>query len=228
MTNQRHEPPVRVYSHLTSQEEAAYRMAIHERDPALSPARQAQLYELYLNGMSCTEISRYAKGGARLGLVVKACVEGDWYNKYQTYTEHLLRTVTGRVRQVQSEAVNFAADCLAVAHKQHGLAMKKYLETGDPSDLGEFSLKNLSQYRTMVELLLKLTGQDRAKPLNSLPPPPEKAVEGRQGSETLEGEVVPEGRSLPMPGPMELLMSGPPTPEMAAALIRGLHNGPAK
>lgn len=225
--------PVQVHSHLTYKEEAAYRVAVREKEFPLTPQKQAQLFELYLNGMTCEQIIGTQPPGIRLGAVVRACVEGDWYNKRQSYLNQLLNNVKTRVAQVQSESVNFAADLLAAAHKQHGRKLKKYLETGEEKALGDFAISNLTQYQKAASLLLSLTGQDKGngKPLSPEQGVSERAVTGTQPFKknddgTIDGELVESnGEEL---GLIESLMRGPPTPEMAEAMIRALHEGKVK
>jgi hypothetical protein len=59
------------------------------------------------------------------------------------------------------ESVMFSADLLASANKMFGDKLKKYIQTGDERELGTLKIDSLKQYRDAVELLLKLTGQDK-------------------------------------------------------------------
>jgi uncharacterized protein YfaQ (DUF2300 family) len=73
----------------------------------------------------------------------------------------LLEGVRERVSNTQVEAIGFACDLMAGFHKLQGDKLKKYIQTGDPAELGELSTMNIKTYVTAVELLLKLTGQDK-------------------------------------------------------------------
>lgn len=129
--------------------------------PSLAPSVQMQLYQLYLNGKSCDEIVRL-NPNFNLGMVVRARVENLWDEKREAHIAQLLEGVRERVQQAQLEAVNFACDLLSAVHKLQGDKLKKYLQTGNAEELeglgGNLSLKT---YKDVIELLLKLTGQDK-------------------------------------------------------------------
>ncbi len=128
----------------------------------LAPGVAAGLYELYLNGRSLSEIrAQFTQYG--LGQIVHAAVEGRWNERRLEYLGGLMDRAKGRALQVAAESVEFISDSMAAAHKMHGAALKKYLVTGDPKDLGAFGIGSLKQYRDTVEVLLKITGQDGTK-----------------------------------------------------------------
>lgn len=150
---------------LSLREDAAYRTHMRANEQPLSPKTQAELFELYIHGFSCEEILRLNRSkGFRLGAIVRACKEGEWYSKRAEYITSLLTNVADRVRQVQSESVMFIANTLAVAHKQYDEQHKLYLQTGDREYLKDsLAITNLAQYFKVAEMLLRLTGQDNNK-----------------------------------------------------------------
>ncbi len=126
---------------------------------ALAPGVQAGMFELYLNGTSLAQIrATFPQFG--LGQIVHAAVEGRWNEHKASYITGLMSRAKDRAVQVAAESVNFIADAMAVAHKLHGDAFKKYLASGNPNDLGAFSVGSPKQYRDWVETLMKVTGQD--------------------------------------------------------------------
>ncbi len=145
---------------LTKEEARAYRIYMAKKDPPLAPQIQAQLFNLYLNGASCEEIQRL-NPNLSLGMIVRARVEGLWDDQRQRYLDSLFSAVRERVQQVQMESVMLTADMLAAANKMFGDKLKKYIQTDDPRELGELRIDSLKQYRDAVELLMKLTGQDK-------------------------------------------------------------------
>lgn len=147
-----------VESNLTSREEAAYRQHMQANEPALSPILQMELFELYLRGSNCEEIARVNKG-IRLGAIVRASIEGDWHGRRQLYVKGMLDGLKTRVTQAQGEAVGFLADYLAVAHKLYGDKFKKFMQTGNEDELGSLKPTSISQYKAVLELMLKATGQ---------------------------------------------------------------------
>lgn len=145
---------------LTPEEKKALKLYRAKNDPPLAPQIQMQLFELYLNGSSCEEIQRL-NPNVPLGMIVRARIDGDWDRRLSDYRDRLLTEVRTRVEQVQVESVMFTADMLAAANKMNGDKLKKFIQTGDSRELGDLNITSLKQYRDAVELLLKLTGQDR-------------------------------------------------------------------
>jgi len=92
-------PRERAISKLTPTERSA--LGRYE-GPPLSPAVQAQLFELYLNGSDTDEISRLNRNFT-LGMIVGAKVDGLWDERKQAHIGTLLDTVRERVQQVQLE-----------------------------------------------------------------------------------------------------------------------------
>lgn len=147
---------------LTKAEALAYGSWRSRNDPGLSPAFQAQLFELFLNGSSCEEIAKL-NPGVSLGSIVAARVSGRWDERRDGHINKLLDTIRERVQQVTLETVEVVADTLAAANKLNSRRLKKFIQTGDPKDLGDaasITPSSVKQYREVAELLLKLTGQD--------------------------------------------------------------------
>jgi hypothetical protein len=133
---------------------------------AIAPSVQAQLFTLYLNGRSLNEIRQLNHPAFSLGQIVHAAVEGDWYNQKAEYQSGLMLAARERLQQVGCESVKFLADSISAAHKQHGEALQKYLQSGNPADLGAFGIGSIRQYKEVLELLLKATGQDKTSTTN--------------------------------------------------------------
>lgn len=127
----------------------------------LASSLQARFFNMFLQGISCEEIVRL-NPGMSLGQVVTARVEGKWDEKRQNHVETLLRETALRLQQTTLEGIDFITTALAAANKLEGDKIKKYLQTGDPKELGEFTVKNWGDYGKLLSLLKTLTGQDKA------------------------------------------------------------------
>ena len=156
---------------------------------SIAPSVQAQLFGLYLNGRSLGEIRQLNHPSFSLGQIVDAAVQGDWYNQKLEYQSGLLQQARTRLEQIGCESVAFLADSLAAAHKLHGAALQKFLQTGNPADLGAFGVTSIRQYKEVAELILKMTGQDKTSTLNVKGEVKHTAVSG-------EGAGVSKGRTL--------------------------------
>ncbi len=152
-----------VSSHLTHREEAALRAHKAAREPDLGPQLSAQLFELYLRGATLEEIARVNSPSIRLGAIVSAWRNNDWHGRREAYRQGLYESVQHRVSQTQAEGLVFLADYLAVFSKRFGQGMKRYLQTGDDSELGDMKPSNLAQMKMAFELMLKVAGLDQTK-----------------------------------------------------------------
>lgn len=191
-----------VESHLSHREEAAYHANIKAKEPLLSPDKQLQLFELYLRGTSLEQIARINAPHLKLGHVVRAAVEGGWYERRELYVQGMLDGLRGRVQQTQGEAVDFLADYLAVFHKLYGDRFKRFLQNGDEKELGGMMPTNLGQYRVILELMLKATGQGEKKTIGGV----------------VQHQVSVGAPAIPNPA------VGPMSDEQAMQALFALHN----
>ncbi len=129
---------------------------------ALATSVQLQLFELYLAGRTFAEI-RALNTQWGLGQIVHAGVMGRWNEHRAIYLDELFTRARDRARQVVSEAAEFIGDSLTAAHKQHGAAIRRYIQTGDADELGAFAIASPHQYKDQLEMFLKATGQDNVK-----------------------------------------------------------------
>jgi hypothetical protein len=136
--------------------------------PSISVALSLKMFELYLNGSTCEEIVKVNNNQFSLGQVLEVRVRDGWDEKKDRYLADLYGGIVDKVRQTQMESVGFTADLLAVAHKQFGHKLKRYLQTGDEKELGPLSLNGLLQYQKAVDILMKLTGQDKKEAASKL------------------------------------------------------------
>lgn len=150
-------------SSLSPRELAAYEFVVRHKIPPLSPVTQAAMFEAYLNGIDCVEIARL-NPGISLGQIVWARVDGTWDEKRQEHIESLLNSTRARLQQTHLESADFVMVQLAAAHKQYGDAAKKFLQTGDPKDLGTFGIHGPRQYKETIELLKTLTTPTKKGP----------------------------------------------------------------
>ena len=147
---------------LTTEERKAYEEYVESGRPPLSIQTSLQLYELFLQGSSCQDIAKI-KTAFPLGMIVRARIDHGWDRRRQEHMDGLYEQVGGRIRQTIMESVNFVGDLMAVAHKLHGMKLKKFLITENPDDLGELNLFSFKQYKEAIEMLMKLSGSDNKK-----------------------------------------------------------------
>jgi hypothetical protein len=196
-------PAPRVVLGYTEREEAAYRKHIEKGEAGLTPGFAAQLYELYLNGLSLDQIVERHRG-LRLGELVRAAKEGDWPKRRLDYQNELLDTVRARVQQVQAESIFATTQLVAVMNKRFSDKALKFLETGDEKALDDIKEWSLPQFKTLVELLMRLTGQGGEKKVHV------------QGKVEHKHEAPAAASDLP---PAKPLLAGVTSPDDAAQVL---------
>jgi hypothetical protein len=147
---------------LNEKELAAYRKYAESAKPALSPSTAAQFYALFLQAYTCEDILNQ-NPALGLGIIVKARIEHDWDLQRDQHTKVLMESVGTMVKKATLESIQFAHDGMAVFHRLAGTRFKKYLQTGEERDLGDWKDMSFKTYREFVELIQKLTGQDVSK-----------------------------------------------------------------
>lgn len=172
---------------LTPREQAAYDFVTkyHPGSPELSPHLEGKLFQLFLNGCDCVEIARL-NPGLTLGQIVRARVKSYWDLRKQEHVEALERGIQERMKQLALESTDFLATQISAANKQYGDAAKKFLASGDPADLGQFSIHGYKNYRSAVDLLKIVTGQDQKQKISG-----EVTVKHEVG-ETIKKALTPE------------------------------------
>jgi hypothetical protein len=97
-----------------------------------------------------------------------------------------------RLQQIGCEAIMFMGDSLAAAHKMHGDALAKYMQSGNPADQGAFGITSIRQYKEVLELLLKASGADKTSNTNLNVRGSIEHVAG----ESIANSVATKGKSL--------------------------------
>lgn len=145
---------------LTQKEVNAYKTWQTANKQSIPASVNAGLFALFLQGSTVEEIQDLNPMYS-LGEIVAARVHGDWDERREEHLSKLLDKVGKRVLQVTLESADFMADVIAVAALEHGEKLKRYIQTKNPAELGSFRVKNLKELKEAVEVLQKLTGQDK-------------------------------------------------------------------
>lgn len=138
-------------------------VASKEGNIGLSAKLNAEFFNLFINGYSTQEIQKQ-NPAFKLGLIVKARVENHWDKLKNDHIQAMMVNVAEAAQRTQLEAIRFTADAISAHHKELGSAFRKFIQTGNPADLGSYkdqlTLKNYQQY---IDLFLRLSGQDQKK-----------------------------------------------------------------
>ena len=144
---------------LSNKELDIYRKYIESENLTVAPSKATAFFSLFLQGYSCDEISRM-NPGFDIGLILKTRVDQSWDQRRLEHIQHLLNDVRNIVQSTQLEAIRFVSESLTVFRKMASEKFQKYLQTGNVKDLGEFKNMSFKVYKDLLEMLLRLTGQD--------------------------------------------------------------------
>lgn len=191
----------RVETNLNEVEKKAYEKYLSDGKPSLSPKTAAEFYELFVNGSTTEEIASLNPAFG-LGIIVKARIDYSWDLKKEEYQVRLFETIKEKLQKTQLEAVDFSANSMAVFHKYWNSKFKRYLQTGNESELGEFKVNSFKLYKDIAENLLKLSGQDKKQVVNSgeivhrIEAPVSKTISSKEAAEilkTIDGDFAKKG-----------------------------------
>jgi hypothetical protein len=129
--------------------------------PQLSITTVAKYYELYLQGCSTEDIARL-NPGVDLGAIVHAKIEYGWDLEKSKYVLNLTNNIKEQAVKTHLESVKFLGNVIALTHMRFDEKLKKFFQSKDETELGEFSGKDfdLKEYRHNLDLFFRLTGQD--------------------------------------------------------------------
>lgn len=192
---------------MTPKEQEAYQKYVEANKPPLAVSTAANFFALFLQGHTCEEIAKLNPAFG-LGIIVRARIDNDWDTARDQHLENLMVNIRQVAQQTQLGAIRFVSDGLAVYQRLVGEKFERYLQSGDPSQLGDFKDMGFKQYKELLELLLKLTGQEGSTT---------KKVTG----DVLHRHVVEEGSQ-----PITVRADRPMTSTEAEVLLKRLDTGP--
>lgn len=126
--------------------------------------RQLRLSGLYIDGVSPKQIATI-NPDLKLGAVLKTMVNDNWQDRRNEIMGELYREATINSKFAHLKSLNFVSGMLEVYNKRYEISIKKFLDTGNPEDLGDLQSLKIKDYSKILEMLLKLLGQDAPQPL---------------------------------------------------------------
>lgn len=134
-------------------------------DPKQTPVlrvgaeKQLELFNLFLNGYTCSEIYRSNKTkDLTLGQIVICCVEGKWHEQRLQYITDLFNTARTKATVAIEEGISFMVLVMNASHKYHRKNLEDYIKTGNLEELQKTKteIASIRQYKDAVDTLLKL------------------------------------------------------------------------
>lgn len=112
------------------------------------------MFSLYMQGRTYTEISKIAK--TKKDLVLYMAAKFNWYEKRMEYLNDIQNKITGKLTTTRIESLNFITNLVQFMHKYYGDEFNNFLMTGDKTIIENLDLKMLGQYFKSIEILEKL------------------------------------------------------------------------
>lgn len=140
------------------EKEAHDRWVIGHR-AGLTTDQALRFYDLFLQGCSCEEISRL-NPELELGAIVEARLVHNWDMEKSSYVNNMMVHIREQSQKNYMESIKFLGNVLTTVHMRFEDKLKKYFQTRDEKDLGEFADVDMKEYRHNLDLFFRLTGQD--------------------------------------------------------------------
>jgi len=185
----------KILSSLSDREAGAYRYFLRAKQPELAAELSDELFVLFCQGRDCDEI-RKVKPGLGLGPIVHARIRDKWDERLAEYQRGLVQKVPVLVQQTQLESAEFLTSVMAAGHMLVQKQIDDFMATGNKDHLKGTFLENmtLGQYQKVLEMLMKVTGQDSKKTINhtgGITIAPAKRVSGADAAAILDALELP-------------------------------------
>lgn len=152
-----------------------------QADPQAAPVADEtalRMMALYLRGYECEAVAKEFKG-FRLGAVVAARLRHRWDDARLEYVVKLRSSLIDQTVLVGLETARTAIDLLHCANRDLGEKARAYLAGQGAIPI---KIESVSQYKTLIETVLKIVAPESAVPAPSPPRPEEERPEEIGGS----------------------------------------------
>lgn len=158
MGNEAAELPLNQYPGYTENEVRLITMAEKYGCRVIAPETATKLYQVFLQGYSCAEISRQSKVW-REEEVLWARKMYNWDLLRSEYASKLHSRVQDQLLKTKAEAVEFFSNMLNITHSEHKEQMLKYMITRDEKDKPTSWVSNPRDYKQVIEIMKLITNE---------------------------------------------------------------------
>lgn len=144
----------------TKRELELYSKQIESGFKPISPVLAEQMYNLYLEGYSCYEIAKQNKSLSEED-ILHCRYKYKWDELKDNYIMDRQKQITERLLKSKMESVEYLVNLLSVTHKANKEQILKYIQTGKEEDKPKDLLLGPSGYKSVIEMIQKITGEDR-------------------------------------------------------------------
>jgi hypothetical protein len=126
----------------------------------ISPSLSAEMLNLYMESYSCEQIAHMNKGFAEVD-VLYCRYKYDWDGQRDRYAKQLQEQVVQKLAKLKMESMEFLSNMLSILHKDEREKMIAYLQSGREEDRPKIWATNITTYKSVIETIQKLTGEDK-------------------------------------------------------------------
>lgn len=150
----------KILANLSPMELALLEEAKQEGTKPVAASLAAQFYELFLEGFTCKEIAKQNPVFTEKDILF--CREKyAWDQSKEEYAQILKTRIHEKLAKNKLETVEFITNMMSITHRDYNKQAQKYIQTGKEDDKPDTWIKNSSSYKAVVEILQKVTGEDK-------------------------------------------------------------------
>ena len=144
----------------TTREVTLLRQAELDGSKAISVSLGVQFFRLFLEGFSCLEIAKNNPGFTESDILI-CRKKYKWDEEKDQHIFDLNKRVMEKLAKSTLESLIFLTNTLTVHHKALEAQQAKYIQTGNEADLPKDWQLTPTGYKSILESIQKVTGQDR-------------------------------------------------------------------
>lgn len=146
----------------TEEEWKALEVATETGTRPISKTLQEEMYNLFLEGYDAAKIAKQNKGYSEIDILMTR-YRGNWDENKLKYQDDLQEQILQKLKKTQFESLEFLTNMLSVLHKDERQKMLTYLQTGRKEDRPEIFVSSIGTYKSLIETIQKLTGEDKVQ-----------------------------------------------------------------
>lgn len=124
------------------------------------------MLNLFVNGSTCLEIQNLNQGITEKD-VVYCRVRNRWDEQREEYVQSLTQKIKIKLLNQKLESLDHVTNVLQAYHKSENEQLLRYIQTGKEEDRPKTWINGSSTYKATIEILQKLTGEDRVQKIKT-------------------------------------------------------------
>jgi hypothetical protein len=145
---------------LTATELSTWKAAEEKGYLPLAPSLSGQFFNLFMEGYSCADIAK-RNHPFKESDVLNVRVKYNWDQEREDYAFQLQSAIKEKLIKTKLEGVQHLTNMLSAYHAEASEEIVRYLQTRKEEDKPDHWIRGPGNYKAVIELIEKLTGQDQ-------------------------------------------------------------------